>query len=390
VDPNWVAVDGEVVATLVSDRGGAVAVVDVGHLATQVSVLVDGTPRWVRTLDVAGFAFTRAIQAALSIPFEEAERLKHGDEEPTEGGRVRSGRAALPEAARAALDGMVGVLLAEVRATLMQAEDALGVGVDAVFLTGGSARMPELWDWLAADLGVPIEPLVDRGAAVAPGNEAIVGLGRLATTGMEARVVDLRVGPLSFRGAGSAVRTVLTYGGTGLVTFTVAALVLFLIQFRSLTVEREDLRARTFEIVTTTFPEVDLTTLEEAGDAVELMDGMTQDAQQRADLLGRAVGVAPTVDSLDALFAALPPVETSPVEVSELFISPENIEFEGEAAGYAESAGVEEKLKASPRFARVTKGAETRLPTGRVRFPISIPLGEPDEEPEPGAEVEAP
>jgi hypothetical protein len=120
------------------------------------------------------------------------------------------------------------------------------------------------------------------------------------------------------------------------------------------------------------------------------MDGMTQDAQQRADLLGRAVGVAPTVDSLDALFAALPPVETSPVEVSELFISPENIEFEGEAAGYAESAAVEEKLKASPRFARVTKGAETRLPTGRVRFPISIPLGEPDEEPEPGAEVEAP
>lgn len=386
LDPAWLAVDGEVVGTLVADRPGTVAVIDVGHAATQVSVLQGGTPVWVRTLDVAGLAFTRAIQGALSIPYEDAERLKHGEEEPTDGGGPRSGRTALPEAARAALDGMVGLLLAEVRATLVQAEDVLGTGVDSVVLTGGSARMPELWDWLAADLGVRVDELTDQGAGVSPGNEVIVGLGALATTGGAGRVVDMRVGAHAYRGGGSAIRSALTYGGTGLLTFTLAALLLFVVQYRSLSVERDSLRGRIFEVVGATFPEVELVGLEEGGDALELMAGLTEDAQQRAELLGKSVGVAPTVELLDALFGALPPIETSPVDVSELVITRENVEFQGEAAGYAESAAVEEKLKATPRFARVTKGAETRLPTGRVRFPITIPLGDPEEEEETSGE----
>ncbi len=379
VDPSWLASDSEVVGVLAPNEAhdsGATVVVDVGHAHTLVSVSVGGVVVWCRALDVGGLTFTRAIQGALRCSFEEAEGLKHGEEEPTEGGRAQSGRANLPPAAREAFDASVGLLLAEVRATLVQAEDVIGVGVDRVLLTGGSSRIPELWNWMRADLGVPVEALGTGGATVTPGSAVVVALGKLAVSRDLERVIDLRVGAQAFHGGSSGLRNLLTYGGFGLGTFVLAALVLFGVQLWSLSSEREDVRTRIFEVVGSTFPEVDVASLEDGGAALELMAGLTEDASQRAELLGTANGLAPTVDALDALFAALPALEETPIEISDLTITRENIEFQGEAAGYAESSTVEETLKQTQRFARVTKGAETRLPTGRVRFPITIPLGE--------------
>jgi Tfp pilus assembly PilM family ATPase len=93
LDPRHVFVDGEVLGAWSGDDA-PVALVDVGHTHTVVSVASEGQVRAVRSLDVAGLAFTQALQGALGLEYAAAQALKH------EGGE-------LPPAAQDALDAAV-------------------------------------------------------------------------------------------------------------------------------------------------------------------------------------------------------------------------------------------------------------------------------------------
>src|SRR5690606_12908869 len=127
----------------VEGKRPAAVVLDIGHSHTLISVVVDGTVAFSRAANVGGHAFTQAIQGALGCTWQEAEARKHGTwagehqdalEEPTDPGeeaepvrakKLTSGYASLPPPARIAVDGAIGLLLAELRSTLIEAEDAL-------------------------------------------------------------------------------------------------------------------------------------------------------------------------------------------------------------------------------------------------------------------------
>ncbi len=377
LDPSALFIDADVFSAAIpaGEPGQAVAVLDIGHARTLVSVVQNGRSSWCRAIDVGGLAFTRAIAAALAISFEEAERRKHGvEDEPTDGGRQASGYARLPSAARAGMDSAIGLLLAEVRTSLIQAEDTLGVPVEEVLLTGGSARIPELAAYLQQDLGVPVSRWMDpRGEVQADAFGLCTSIGRAALD-RSTECLDARIGEFSWRGRSDALRAGVGYVGAGLGTFLVAALVLFAWQMQGLVREQANVEARIFEVVHEAAPEIDVATLTDGGAARDLMAGLTEDAVHRAEVLGDGGGVPPTLDVLQNLFGALPPIATSPVEVSELTITRENVSFQAEADGYATSSATEEKLKAHPRFRSAEKGDETRLANGRVRFPITIAL----------------
>ena len=137
LDPECVFVDSELLGHwaegAVTGENGGVVVVDVGHTHTAVAVVVDGQVKFCRTVSVGGHAFTRAIQRALGCEWAEAEARKHGtwvdvgdDGEVTDPGvRSSSGYAQLSDPARKAMDGAIGLLLAELRSTLLRAEDSL-------------------------------------------------------------------------------------------------------------------------------------------------------------------------------------------------------------------------------------------------------------------------
>jgi hypothetical protein len=91
---------------------------------------------------------------------------------------------------------------------------------------------------------------------------------------------------------------------------------------------------------------------------------------------GGSVGIPPTIDALYALTKAFPPHPDVTVELSDLVITPTSISFNAETDGYASSAEVEKRLTATPRFKAALKGQEQKLNNGRVRFPITIPLGD--------------
>ncbi|MCB9669504.1 MAG: pilus assembly protein PilM [Alphaproteobacteria bacterium] len=378
MDPRTVVADGELFAEYGGE--GTVAVVDIGHTHTVVSVVVDGEVRASRAINVGGHAFTTAIQRALECDWSHAEALKHGqivDADATDGGQTRSGYAGLPAPAKAAMDGAIGQLLAEIRSTLIRFEDTLSLDVTRIAVCGGSSRIPELRGYLATDLGLPVDPVEDRDGEPVPAPQAAShALGRTLAGLSTFRPVDLRVGELAFTGGTNMMRAVLTYGAVAGTFFAVAAVVIFAIQYTKLLSERSELNARINQVVMETIPEVTEDQLTTRDKAEAIMTAFTADLVEKSELLPPANPEKPEIiDRLFKLTAALPPHAEVPIELSSLELLGELITFEGETDGFAQSSSIETALKGSDPFKRASKDNESRTTKGKVKFKFSIPLG---------------
>jgi len=389
LDPASMHVDGDVYGTwgaqapvAVDDEDAKpqlVAVVDIGHTDTVVSVVLNGVVQYARSINVAGWNFTRAIQESLGCSWAEAEAYKHGesrvDDDITDPGLPRhSGYAALPPEARQAMDASIGLLLAELRSTLIKAEDLIHGEVAELRLCGGSSRIDELWDYLAQDLGVPVGPAKDPTGDACPAPftlaQALAGIS-IAATG----AVDLRVGELAYRGGGDWVKSTLVYGALCVTCFMLVAVPLTAYRWVSMHLEQRAALALRTEILLETFPEAPPKTLEELKNPAQYMREEELAMTERANVVGgSSSGVPPTLDLLHELTDTFPPPNEVEVTVKTLTITKENVSFEAETNGFANSAAVEERLKANPRFASAEKGTETKQSSGIIKFPITIDL----------------
>jgi len=388
LDPASMHVDGDVYGTwgggaplAVDDDGKAqlVAVVDIGHTDTVVSVIHGGTVQYARSINVAGWNFTRAIQESLGCSWADAEAYKHGesrvDDDITDPGLPRhSGYAALPPEARQAMDASIGLLLAELRSTLIKAEDLVGGEVAELRLCGGSSRIDELWDYLAQDLGVPVGPAKDPTGDPCPAPfalaQALAGISIDATG-----AVDLRVGELAYRGGGDWVKSALLYGSLCVTCFMLVAVPLTAYRWVSMHLEQRAALALRTEILLESFPDQPPKTLEELKDPAQFMREEELAMTERAEVVGGADGgIPPTLDIVNELTNTFPSHTDVEVTVKSLTVTKQNLSFEAETNGFAGSAAVEEKLKANPRFANAEKGTETKQSNGVVKFPITIDL----------------
>ena len=367
LDPAVMVPSGELQARWFDDEGapseGMVAVVDVGHGKTTVTVLRDGTVVSYRSVAVGGRHMTRAMQGETVGSWEDAERFKH----------ELGAWSDLPEEMRAGVDAALGTLLAGVRSSLIEEEDQLGQEVRAVYLTGGGSRLVGLQDFMARDLGVPVQPLVTDAE---PEATLVQAMGDLMVAGKRGELMDLRVDGLAYRGGTDMFRTVATYGGAGAAFFFIAMLVMTGIQWSQYNTEVERLDTNIREVVGAMLPDVGPEELSDGAVALSFLAIETEEAAQRAAALAETIGgVPPTVDLLYELHNALPKPEDVELRVSEITVTEQMVTFNAEADGYADSSAVEEALKQHPNFRSASKGKETRLKDGHVKFPITIALG---------------
>jgi len=385
-DEDTQSVDAE--ALLEAPKAKLVAIVDVGHADTVVSVVKDGAVQYSRSINVAGWNFTHAIAAALECSWQEAESYKHGDvmadAEMTDPGLQRhSGYLKLPLPARQAMDASIGLLLAELRSTLIKAEDTLDGEVVELRLCGGSARIDELWDYLAQDLGIPVRPARDPLGEGTPPAFALAQALAGASMSSQSLAIDLRVGKLAYRGGTDWLRQGLGLGFIGIVSFVVVAIPLTAVRWVSMHMEQQKAETMIQEMMNETIPEVTFDPDNMRKNAA-LMKAGADDMVNRANALGDAGGIPPTTELVYQLTDAFPDPSEVEVEVKDLTVTPQTISFNAETKGYAGSAAVEEKLKATTQFANAVKGTEKKQSNGTVRFPITIDLGDPAEEEEEG------
>jgi type IV pilus assembly protein PilM len=162
---NWLRFNEE----LSQEPGETTACIDIGASTTDIFIERDGEFRFTRSLTIAGNHITEAIQEALGVPFEEAERLKITlgriplDSEGPPDPNTQEGKVA------AIVQDVLARLAHEVNRSFgFYRTQSGGSPVAKVVLCGGSAVLRNTEQFMAERLEVPVrlaDPFKSLGAA---------------------------------------------------------------------------------------------------------------------------------------------------------------------------------------------------------------------------------
>jgi type IV pilus assembly protein PilM len=125
-----------------------VALLNIGASITNIVVGRGGTPLFTRDVSVGGNQYTDTLQKELDLSYEDAEKLKQGQEVGSITGEQKL----------AHLRSVSEILLLEVQKTFdFFRQTPVAENVQQIYLAGGSAKIEELVEQLREELHVPVE-----------------------------------------------------------------------------------------------------------------------------------------------------------------------------------------------------------------------------------------
>jgi type IV pilus assembly protein PilM len=115
-----------------------VAIVNIGAQTSTINVLANGVPAFTRDVATGGNQYTAEIQRALSVGFDEAERIKIGERGP-------ESQDVVPQEVEQAMRAVTNNLVGEIARSLdFFSATAADMRIQRVYLAGGSSRVSGL------------------------------------------------------------------------------------------------------------------------------------------------------------------------------------------------------------------------------------------------------
>jgi len=131
-----------------------VALVNIGAQVVNINVVERGVPAFTRDITTGGNQYTEEIQKALSVSFEEAERLKLGGSGPD------SGQEVVPQEVEHAVRSVTDVVIGEIARSLdFYTATAADARISKVLLSGGGSKIVGLDSAFAERTGLEVESL---------------------------------------------------------------------------------------------------------------------------------------------------------------------------------------------------------------------------------------
>lgn len=132
------------------DAGQTVALLNIGASVMNINIVRGGVPLFTRDVSVGGNQYTDALQKELDLSFEDAERLKKGE---NIAGVAEEHRGTI-------LRSVTDILVLEIQKTFdFFRATATGESIQKIVVAGGSARVPGLMDVLREEFAVPVEEM---------------------------------------------------------------------------------------------------------------------------------------------------------------------------------------------------------------------------------------
>ena len=401
VDPRFVCVEGIDQVGLVNlgmvPPEGAYAIIDAGHEKCTVTICRGRKLGYTRAISLAGRAITGAIAARLSVPPDEAERMK-----------IEMGHLPLPgeeEAAdeltrevTAAIKGVVDEFLLHLRQTFFTYHETEDVPVEGVYLSGGTSRLPGLDRYLSDALKLNVTFLncsdfhftrLDRADAHRHVIPQALALALRGTAGGGADV-NLRSGEFAFKGDveqfGGSVRKVGIV--LGLIVFL--GLINFSTKYYSATRQIEKLRGDIAALVRQAVPGTPTRAIATPKAAIGLIKSRESEVAERMGQLKSALGFSP-LDVLKEISTRLPARNELRIEVADLSVAGDRITLSGIVDDFKAVDTVKAALEKSPLFTGISTGDVAKGVKGEVKFKLAMELASSKEEapqearPQPGA-----
>jgi type IV pilus assembly protein PilM len=150
IDVAAFAVENAFEANYQTGKQDTVALVNLGAQVVNISIISGGVPCFTRDITTAGNQYTEEIQKALSISFDEAERIKLG------GGD--SGQDVVPQEVEQAMQSVTETVIGEISRSLdFFAATSSDTRIERVYLSGGAARVSGLRNAFQERSGMPVE-----------------------------------------------------------------------------------------------------------------------------------------------------------------------------------------------------------------------------------------
>lgn len=135
-------------------------ILDLGLRSTRLSVILDGTPVYIRSLSFSGRQLTEHIATAFDLPRPQAEALKCAHGMARDSGQAAHANDQITAMLTGVLTKAVDGLCHEIgRCFSYVSQNYVDVAVDRLVLAGGGAQMRGLSDYLTRRLELPVAPI---------------------------------------------------------------------------------------------------------------------------------------------------------------------------------------------------------------------------------------
>jgi type IV pilus assembly protein PilM len=132
------------------DAGQTVALLNIGASVMNINIVRGGIPLFTRDVSVGGNQYTDALQKELDLNYDDAERLKRGDQLPS----------VTDEQKQQILRSVSDILTLEIQKTFdFFRATASGENIQRIYVAGGTARVPGLVDLLREEFAMPVDEL---------------------------------------------------------------------------------------------------------------------------------------------------------------------------------------------------------------------------------------
>ena len=346
-------------------------VLDMGHLRTNVCVLQGSEAVFGRTILRGGAALTAALAEAYSCDEAMAEDIKltrgllTSSALPATGGDERRIDAALKEALRP--------VLREVRQTLASVRSRVRTPLESILLTGGSALLPGLSEYLAEELGLPVTVWTGRQAPAAPtvdeeptqvtsdqDTRFAAASGAAWAGARGTKQIDLRRGPFVYKASLSILRQKVAHLGALAAAVVICITVNAFMSLDRLRTERQQLENQL------------------KAQTTELFGEPRMDGRQVASLLRRSfkdemapIPKATAYDILGEISRKAPPNEDIKLDILELEIRPKKVSIRGTVGSARAVDLLQEQLKTIDCFESINQGSIKDV-SGAKDFTLTI------------------
>jgi Tfp pilus assembly PilM family ATPase len=381
------------------------AIVDLGHLRTNLFVGQDGGRMYARTITRGGHHLTEALGTALGIDRSRAERFKRNDARILPAASL-GGPAGTPLAVKvdAVLRAALTPLVRDLRQTLASVRATGGTDISRLQVTGGGARLKGLLPFLEQELGMPVSYLVvpnvmqggaplDASAVLAslraadaePSRDGTVDseldvamtmrLPRLASDSTPfaqataialaasrgEREIDLRRGPFVYRANFSVLRQkAMHLGLLGAALLAVVGLDVYA-SLSNLGAERKQLDAQLKTATQEIFGQP-------RTDAKEVALAMRKGFREELAPVPRATAF----DLFEQISKRVPAADRIKLDIAEIDIRPKKTFIKGTVDSATAVDEIAERLKEIDCYEEVSKGAVTEVSDESKQFTLNV------------------
>ena len=126
-----------------------IALLNIGASIMNINILRGGVPLFTRDVSVGGNQYTDTLQKELDLSFDDAEKLKQGQQVTT----------VTPEQAAPHIHSVSEILLLEVQKTFdfFKQTTSAENSIQQIYVAGGTAKIQGLVDMLKEEFGIPVE-----------------------------------------------------------------------------------------------------------------------------------------------------------------------------------------------------------------------------------------